>query len=245
MKKPAIFITIMVIYLLAMLFVFLVLPGIMYTTIILEDNIKWQYRNYKWETYETDNSLRGYKVYNPTNGQYIGTYDIQYTDKGWLVQEGKQYKSLNNSMLAVKSSKLKVYGFEINTLTDNAVIDKVLNKASLKKTSGVVIGNQIKIDLDNDGKDEIIYGISNMDEMGNTKFYVMAINMNGEYKIIKKVTGDNVPSIYVYSIIDVDNDSNLELIVKESYFSMSGCDYSLYSLVDGEYTKMISTGGSL
>jgi hypothetical protein len=26
---------------------------------------------------------------------------------------------------------------------------------------------------------------------------------------------------------------------------MSGCDYSLYSLVDGEYKLMISTGGSL
>ncbi len=246
MKKPVVIIVvIMIIYLLTMLFVFNVLPGIMYTTIVLEDNVRWRYSNNQWKDYESDAELIGYKLYNPNTGDYIGKYDIKYTSKGWSVKFDKQYEPYDKSMLASKSNKFKAYNFEINNLTDNTVIDKILNKASLRKNGGVIIANQIKIDLDNDGKDEIIYGISNMDEMGNTKFYVMAINMNGEYKIIKKVTGDNVPSIYVYSIIDVDNDSNLELIIKESYFSMSGCDYSLYSLVSGEYEMMISTGGSL
>ena len=246
MKKPVIIIvSIMAIYIFVMLFIFTILPGIMYTTIVLEDNVRWRYSKDGWKDYDPKAELNGYKIYNPNNGDYVGKYDIQYTNKGWFVKVNREFKLYDKSMLAVKSSKFKVYNFEIETLTDNTIITSILNKASLKATDGATVGNQIQIDLDNDGSSEIIYGITNMDEMGNVRFYVMAIYIDGGYKIIKKVTGDNVPSIYVYSIVDFDRDSNLELIIKESYFSMSGCDYSLYSLVDGEYKLMISTGGSL
>ena len=245
MKKMVIFMGIMVAYIVLTLFVFLVLPCIISTTIILEDNVRWTYKNHEWKVYDSDTELFGYKIYDPNNGDYIGRKDIRYYNSNWLVKEKKQYVSYDKSMLAVKSNKFKAYGFDMTTLTDTNVINKIIAKASVTKTGGVVIGNQIKIDLDSDGRDEIIYGISNIDEMGNTKFYVFAIYMNGEYKIIKKYVGENNPSVYVYAVVDVDGDSNLELIVKESYFSMSGCDYSLYSLVDGEYTEMISTGGSL
>ena len=245
MKKSSIIVVIIVIYLLTMLFVFNILPSIMYTTIVLENNVKWQYKNHKWVNYNSDDTLTGYRVFNPNNGEYIGKYDIKYSNKNWLIKENKSFKLYEKAMLASKSSKLQVYGYKIELATNTTDMNKILEKAGLKKAGDLTIRYQIKVDVNNDGNDEILYGLSNMDEIQENQFFVLGINDNGKYYVIKKNTGRMVPSFNIYAIIDVDGDSNLELIIEESSYSMAGNDYSLYSLVDGEYTEMISTGGSL
>ena len=84
-----------------------------------------------------------------------------------------------------------------------------------------------------------------MDDLVENQFFILGMCVDNECSIIKKNTGKVVPSISIYAIIDIDGDSNLELILEDSGYSMTSSQYSLYSLVDGEYEMMISTGGSL
>lgn len=245
MKKARIFVIIMIVYIVVTLFFVTILPGIISPIIVLEGNVRWQYKNHEWIDFESSKVLTGYKVYDSSTGKSVGTYDMKYDGKKWLLKVNNRYKSYDKSMLAFKAPRAKVYSFNIEFPENKTDINKIVSKAGIKNNPELTILYKVDIDINGDGSTDTLYGISNMDDLVENQFFILGMCVDNECSIIKKNTGKVVPSISIYAIIDIDGDSNLELILEDSGYSMTSSQYSLYSLVDGEYEMMISTGGSL
>ena len=114
-----------------------------------------------------------------------------------------------------------------------------MKKVSISKYGELNVAKTIKLDVDNDQDEEIIYIMSNVysDKDEVKTFSIIALYDDGEYKIIKSVIDIEDEILNLYAAIDVDGDKNLEFIISSEFFSC-GNTYSMYGLKDGKYVKL-------
>ncbi len=210
---------------------------------IYVENISWEYSKGKWieKTIENNLDLKKYTIYKPNTFEYIGKYDLKYKDT-WYIKEKKKFEQYGYSLIAFKGKGIKLYPFDVKYGIDKSVANKILKKININKYGQLNIAKTIKLDVDNDHEEEIIYVMSNLySDMEESKtFSVIALYDNEKYSIIKYVTDTEDQILNLYAAIDIDGDKNLEFIVASEFYSCVN-SYSMYGLIDGEYVKLVGT----
>lgn len=157
------------------------------------------------------------KIYYKYDGGSINLYDENNT----LINFGP-------SMISIKS-KLNYDNVKTASELDNVEKDSnvvnILDRFSLNKDQMVRI-KKYELDLDNDGKNDYLYSISNFylgDEKADKRFSIIFSVINGDVNVVDKTIVDldkqnSTWSTSLNSVIDLDLDNNFELIlVSTSY----------------------------
>lgn len=242
--------SIIIIILIVGIYLFLAIYGFDYIDAIFHKNIyigdtRWEYSNGKWidSSSKISNGLKlsNYYIYKQNTWEYVGRYDMKYNNN-WYIRSKNGYAKYNFPLFAYKGSGIKLYNFDTEYNVDKSKVNAILKKANISKYSSLNLSKSIKFDVDNDGLDETIYVLSNVYSQNEEPilFSIVALEDNGEYKIIKSITKKEEEMLNIFAIIDVDGDKNLELVIAKEIFSC-GNTYELYGLKDGKYVKLIST----
>ena len=140
--------------------------------------------------------------------------------------------AINKNIFAYRGN-IKVKPYKKSDVTDNAFIDKILTENNLNVNSNDISRKyQYNLDINNDGLDETIYVLSNTDiSLGNLFSMVIVKNMENyviiDIKRFDSEFGTYFPCLY---FMDVDNDNNLEIILKKIYASNAGQKISILKI---------------
>lgn len=208
--------------------------------------------NSRWVGMYSKNDLKSYngkKLNIYLDNSYFGKYKIFYDDKWYLFKNNNTPVNYEGNMLALSGSiKYKVFNFDMHDIEDTTYVKKALKENDLSEDSTLTYSYYIDIDLNNDGKDERIYTISNKfpyEDIGNISFsYIFMIK---DEKIIylykNKEELDDIYSgcnPYINSFIDIDEDDKPEIIVGCSYYSVEGTKYNLYKFNNYMFKPLVS-----
>lgn len=241
--------SIIIIILIVGIYLFLAIYGFDYIDSIFHKNIyigdtRWEYSKDKWidSSNKISNGLKlsNYYIYKQNTWEYVGRYDVKYSNGNWYIRSKNDYVKYDYPLFAYKGSGIKLYDFEVKYNIEKTKVNAILKKANISKYSTLNLSKSIKIDVDNDGSDETIYVLSNVYSQNEEPilFSIVALEDNGEYKIIKSITKKEEEMLNIFAIIDVDGDKNLELVIAREVFSC-GNTYELYGLKDGKYVKLV------
>lgn len=157
------------------------------------------------------------KVYYKYEGDSINLYDENNT----LINFGPSMISIKSN-LDYKNVKI---ASEVNNVEKDINVVNILERFSLNKNQRVRI-KKYEVDLDNDGKNDSLYSISNFylgDEKADKCFSIIFSVINDDINVIDKTIVDldkqnSTWSTSLNSVIDLDLDNNFELIlVSTSY----------------------------
>ena len=249
MKKGIIIIiSIVGLYLLLAIFGIDFIDGIFNKDIYIDNNVRWTYKNNQWTTKNYNRSaiikLRNFKVYKPNTFEYFGKPNLKFQDNTWYIKEKGKFNQYGNYLIAFRGNGIKLYDYKSEyEIKDKQVINSILKEVNINGYNELNLENKIVIDLDNDGREEVIYAISNAysESIESIRFSVIAVYRNGKYEIIKSLIDNENEVLDVFAIMDVDGDKKLEIIVVSEGFSDSGNTYALYALKNGKYNKLIET----
>ena len=160
-----------------------------------------------------DSQYKGMAYYTYGIEDNINLYDEKFnkitpTDNLVIIKSNNKYSNGN----VVETNDLK---------TDENII-LVLEKYSLPTSQNLDI-NKYKVDINNDGESDYLYGISNFfKENENCDKYFSVINE--QIEIIESKIVDSNKQLeanvkYLKSIIDVDKDGDYELIILNTAYS--------------------------
>ena len=249
MKKGIIIIiSILAVYLLLAVFGIDFIDGLFNKDIYIDNNVRWTYKNKEWQTIKYNNNaiikLRNFKVYLPNTFEYVGKPSLKFQDNQWYIKKKGKYNSYGNYLIAYRGNGMKLYSYKAEyQINDKQAINNVLREANISSYNELNLENKVVIDLDNDGRDEVIYAISNAYSESNEsiRFSIIAVYRNGKYEIIKSLIDNESELLNVFTVMDVDGDKNLEIIIVSEGYSDSGNTYSMYALKNGKYNKLIET----
>lgn len=168
--------------------------------------------------------------------------DIQYSDLQWYFFD-KDYKEISSDDFRIAySGSLKIetadYNEEGYVSSDDDVISAVVSDISASQLN-IIRASLIKyfVDLDNDGKNEVIYTFSDnkMDVLDYTPTSYLVLVKNGEVLDQIKTTGSSTMYV-VQEILDLDNDGAYELVVSSDVIDNPTFDscYQIYKIVSGK-----------
>lgn len=252
-KKIIIIISIMLIYLVVMVIIYgidKVKNKFYHLDLLIGPNTYLQYENGKWkDEIENKNQMLGkkYKIYQ--NSDYLYSGVLQYTDNKWYAfDDNNKPLSLQQDFFAYKGNiNIDVVQYHIMDMSENEILEAeqilkdngILFKPSYVKTS------KITYDLNNDGKEESIYIISNtlgMEEQ-NLYFSLVYVKINGNTNIlVKHISEDmyDVPSVNVKQILDYNKDKKYELIIEKIYFDQIGTCHEIFKIEKRAYESVKS-----
>ena len=241
MKKGLIIlITIITLYVLIVIFGFEMLDS--NKNIYIGTEVKWSYKNSKWqkEDIEKDLLLKKYNVYDADTHKYIGKYNLKKVDNNLYLENKNNYELNENNIIFFKGNKIKLYDFKQEYEIESNVIKEILRKVNISEYGELNLMEKTTIDIDNDGNDEIIYAISNVYSSMNERnhFSIVALYKNNQYQIIKSNIDSGDSLLYVYAIVDLNSDNQLELILIDEGFSLSGNTYYMYELKNNDYIEV-------
>lgn len=218
------------------------------TTIIVEDDTVWTYKNKGWSNLSVYDDLnwKKYDVYldNKKNNNYY----LWYSDKWYVFNAKKEAVKRDGKLLAIKTNHdISVYDFEASEIEDYAYVNEVLEDNGLSTDNKYTVKKKIVLDYDNDGIEEEFYLISNtfsLDYDPDKVFSIVFMVKNDEiypiYTDISENTGFNGCRPYISSFIDVDSDSKYEFILSCAKYSVSGVTRMLYEYKNNEFKILIS-----
>lgn len=227
------------------------------TNIVIDYNTFWSYdKENKWIN-NSNKIVFGNNKYNVyINKEYKGLYDIELSnDKWYYFDNNNNDMDFEGSLFAYNGSrKISMIDYSINTIAEDdlnyvikAIDDKSINQINL---SDLTVNEKVLLDLDNDGKNEEIYAISNFfcelcDDV--KKFYSIAFIVdNNKITILNKSIGDDYYSMNLYQInyiIDLDKDNNYEIVLSKSTAGNNNIYNELFIKTRKGYKKAISSGG--
>lgn len=246
-KKYMILLGIFTIYILVMFLIFgrdFIRNNLDSSTIAISPDTIWNFEQGKWKDNgnKTDYSMKNYEVYE--DSKYLGELKLTYNDKLYLFDSERKPVRYENSIIAVKGSiDIGVIPFKNTTISNsNKVVTKILKEKKIKVSRDTLTSKLIKIDLDNDGKLEEIYTISNVfntDDYSNS-IAIIAVLENNEITYLKEDVKEGKYTLtmcmpYIQNIIDIDKDKKYEIITTCSYYSNNGTCHTLF---DNDY-KML------
>ncbi len=222
------------------------------TTIIIGNDTIWNYSDRRWmaisnPTTKDNLNWLDYEVY--LDSKYIGKYYLWSDDNKWYIfDSNKKAVNKEGSLIAYRANyEIKVKDFETKQIRNNYHAQQVLKNNNLSTSSKYTVSEETSIDLDNDGKNETIYFISNafaLDFNPDTMFsFVFMVKNSKIYPIYTDVApnyANNGCKPYLSAVIDVDNDNTYELVVSCGRYSVDQPVVMLYKLVGEEFKILIS-----
>lgn len=220
-----------------------------YIMIGADEKLKYEHGKYV-DIKDSEKSLyqgQNFDIYDETG--HLGIYQLKYHQGRWhAFADDYSFVKLTEPIFAIKSNKkYSVPTYSVGNLNSEDI--KVLN--SMLKEEGItnynlMLNQKIMIDLDNDGKNESLYSVSNLfeDEGADGYFSLVYYVKNDKVKILKKkIVGldDAYDSeqYYLTKLIDLKNDKKLEIVVTRTCYSLSCDDCSeIYTWKWGNYKKL-------
>ncbi len=201
------------------------------TTIIVGDSTIWNKSGQKWLNLTIDSSIdtlnwQEFEVFE--DNLKIGKYNLWHDDKWYVFDKNKNAISVAGKLLAFKGNfNLQVKEFEEKNITDFSVVNQVLTENGLNITSELTSQVQVDFDIDNDNITESFYLISNVfpldfnpEVIFSIVFMVKDNNIYYLYKDVQNNKGVNEGcKPYIYSILDVNNDNDYEIILSCGKYS--------------------------
>jgi len=204
-----------------------------------------EYSNNIWSKVDKDNyGKEEYNIY--VNNKYFGYYYLYYI-KAWNIFDSEDnYVNYNGSILAFSNNfNIKVSNYNINNIT-NTEIEEAKALGIDINLSELDINELVYIDLDNNGVLDKIVNVSNIDYTSDYSNYydLTYVVLNGEVIEImnKKIEAKDYlisPVYRINNIININDEGNKSIILRESYFSLAGetC-YNLYRNNDNKYENV-------
>jgi hypothetical protein len=219
------------------------------TTIIVDEDTVWSYKNRKWINVSkpfSGLSWEKYEVYD--NNEKLGKYYLWYSDKWYAFDSKKNAVLIDGDLLGVRANyDVLVYNHDISEIEDYSYVYSVLKENNIPVDSEYTSKYKIVLDYDNDGEEEEFYVITNafpMDFEPENIFSIVFMVKDEEiypiYNDISTNTGFNGCKPYISSFIDVDEDSKYEFILSCAKFSTSSVNRMLYEFKDNEFKILIS-----
>lgn len=254
-KRYYVILIILVVFTLVMYFAFgkeYVQKGKEETTIIIGDNTIWNYSDRRWLNITNNISVDNFNWLDYTiyiDNKKIGKYYLWYDDEKWYIFD-KDKKAINRdgNIIAYRSNyDIKVSDFTSNEIRNYYHVSKVLKDNDLSTSSKFTSATETTIDIDNDGKNETLYFVSNafpLDFNPDKIFsFVFMVKDSQIYSIYTDVAGNNTNNgckPYLSAVIDVDNDNTYELVVSCGKYSVDKPVDMLYKLTDEGFKILIS-----
>ncbi len=220
-------------------------------TIIIDNDAIFKFNGVRWvelNDNEIDSlSWKKYKVY--TDSAYFGKYYLVNQNKWYLFDDNNNAVNYEGSFIALDNShKYKVINIKQNDITDTSYVEKVLTENNINTDISISSSSVIAVDIDNDGKNEYIYTISNRfsEKKKEEKYFgfIFMVKNNKVYYIYSNSSKEDdiydgcMP--YVNSIIDVDNNNKYEYIISCAYYSNNGVEQGLYNFDNANFNLLVS-----
>ncbi|MDD3340781.1 MAG: hypothetical protein PHN72_01070 [Bacilli bacterium] len=216
--------------------------------LMVSPSTRWQFTGGEWVDVKDPKAYNNldFDVYN--DNTFLGKFNVVYNEKFYLFDQKKISQKYTGNMLAYRGNRdidiIKYDEEQIDT-EDTSIIQKVLNENEIKYSAEKVSGTKTKLDVNNDGKQETIYVITNVfnndvtqsDSIFGMSFIIEENHIDYLYKridIYENMIKDMCrPTLH--SIIDIDKDKKYEFIMSCSYFSQKGTCNSMYDNQENKY----------
>ncbi len=253
-KRYIILIIIIVIYFLA-LFLPIGLKNIkkdkMEAAIIVGNDTVWELRHKKWYNvkYAADIKKLDWEEFKVlVSNEDYGNYYLWKDEKWYLFDKNKKSYNYSGELLAYKSAyPMKHKEYTINQISDYKYVNEVLKENGLKENQDFTVSAVNSVDFDNDGIVESFYFVSNafpIDGYPEDIFSFVFMEKSGKlfniYTSVEKNKNMNGCKPNLYSIIDVDEDDNYELIIRCGKYSIEKPIDMLYKFENNEFKIVIS-----
>lgn len=176
--------------------------------------------------------------------KYLGKYNIKFYDDRYKVFLKKEVVKFNSAFIGIYSKKNKV---KLNTnsieelnISEKLFLNRVLSDNNIQFNGNLTVNEKHSIN----GKDGYyLYNVSFDSAMGNTNdlFSIVYISNLEDYSIIESSFVDNshyneLVSYNIDAVIDLDGDSNDEIVISDLMFSQSGNSLKkIYKLNGNKY----------
>ena len=242
MKKIIIIVSIAVLYLLIAIFGIDLFDNLT-NRYILIDNIGFKYTSNKWQKIKIgEENFKKVEIYSAYTFEDLGKHDIQYNDDAWYYNVDKKMVLYEDTMFALKGNNMKLYAYKPNFVINDIRVKDLLRQEGLNYVE-LNLEKEIEIDLDNNGQIDVIYALSNVYSSSEEDilFSAIIVKLNGEYNVVKTIKNEEEIMLDIFAIIDVNNDKNLEIIITEQGFSLSGNSYAIYGMKNKKYVELIKS----
>lgn len=221
--------------------------------VISSPNTVFTYKDGEWKAEKNKRKYnKKYEVY--IDGKYQDKYRAKYNKYEKTYEFKKGFKSQNITDLFLGFRGKTKYSVENanyleTNISDYKNIEKILIDNEIEyNIPDLPIKNKLVLDMNNDNINETIYFISNtFDDTTNKKaFSLIALvdNTNNITYIHREVVGiNNIYDIcmpYFNSVIDVEEDKNLEIITSCAYYSNIGTKNYLFNYKNNNYNLLAS-----
>lgn len=219
------------------------------TTIIVGENTIWTYSDKRWKNTNSSYDKLNWKKYDIyLNNEKNGKYYLWHSDKWYAFDDNKNAVMLDGDLLAYDANyNISVYNFNYDDIENFNYVHNVLEDNSLPTTSEFTSSHVVFFDFDADGEEEEFYVISNafpMDFDPEKIFSLVFMVKNDDiypiYIDVSNNVGFNGCKPYFTSFLDIDDDSNYELILSCAKYSTAGTTDMLYKFDNNEFKLLIS-----
>ena len=197
--------------------------------IIFPDNINIKYEK-GWKIFRDEKTLEN-KYIITNNGDIISEEKLSINDN---IITAKNIQ-LQDDMVAYKGNNIKNIIYKTSEFNENDYnyLRSILKKKNVNIDLKYTINSKYEIDLNNDGNQETIYSISNNYDTALGKlFSLLMIRNNDEiiqYEEFESEYDSYIPYIY---FVDIKKDNNADMIIKNTYSSLTGQQIRMLSFKD-------------
>lgn len=228
------------------------------TIMMMGTDTKLLYKNGEWNsfpTYTTDYDWKKFDIYE--NGFLKDKYmienregNIHYYDNGYV-----NLGVLTDDFIAIKSDEnYHVIAKNESTIdNENTFVKQVLSDNHINNIENVRNYKVLSADLNQDGKEDNIYYISNLFLGKGDKFFSIVFSViNDKIVYITRYVENNIyagtdiearPTIHdgvLQLIFNIDGTKNFDIFINNSYYGRSESCTEIYRYQTGKFNKLMS-----
>lgn len=221
------------------------------TTLLVGDSTVWNYSSRDWmnvtnQQLLSDVNWQKFKIY--VDNEYFGNYSVWLDDRWYLFDDDRNAVTYQGNLFAYDADfDMDILPFTTSQITDYTYVNQVLKEHNLNTDTAYTLATQSSFDFDKDGVNETFYMVSNVfaiDFFPETYFsFVFMVDNNQIYMLyedVDKNEGVNGCKPNLYTVADVDNDDQYELILMCSKYSNQIPIMMLYEFRDNAFKIAIS-----
>lgn len=221
------------------------------TTLLVGNSAVWNYSSRDWMRVNTPSLLsklnwQKFKVY--VDNQYLGKYLVWQDDQWYLFDDNKNAIPYQGNLFAYQAGfDMDILDFDTTDITDYTYVQQVLKEHGLDINPQYTLANVSKVDFDKDGVLEEFYVVSNVFAIDffPDKYFSFVFMVDNEkiymlYEDVDVNEGVNGCKPSLYTVADVDNDKQYELILTCAKYSNQTPLTMLYEFRDGAFEIEIS-----
>lgn len=254
-KRYVVILVVLAIYAVIMLLVMgkdLLIPSKNEAILIIGDTSVWKLKEDSWTNLTMRSSIeelnwQEYKVYLD-NKEYGNYYLWQNGDKWYLFDKDKKAVAREGTFLATQANfNINVKNFKTEDIRNYYHVEKVLESNDLSTSSKLTVATQTSIDIDNDGKQETFYFVSNAfsldynpSKVFSLVFMVKDSKVYPMYTDIAPNQSTNGCKPYLSAVLDINQDNLYEMVISCGKYSTDKPADMLYHLTDEGFKIIIS-----